>query len=91
MTRSPLVDAEGLAAELDGRHPPLLLDVRWRLGAGSLRDDYLAGNVAGAVWVVLDADLAGAARCWRQAPAAVAAVRAVHAAAVLCLGQSLVC
>jgi thiosulfate/3-mercaptopyruvate sulfurtransferase len=59
MTRSPLVDAEGLAAELDGRHPPLLLDVRWRLGAGSLRDDYLAGHLPGAVWVDLDADLAG--------------------------------
>jgi thiosulfate/3-mercaptopyruvate sulfurtransferase len=54
-----LVDAEGLAAELDGRHPPLLLDVRWRLGAGSLRDDYLAGHLPGAVWVDLDADLAG--------------------------------
>jgi thiosulfate/3-mercaptopyruvate sulfurtransferase len=59
MTRSPLVDAEGLAAELDGRHPPLLFDVRWRLGAGSLRDDYLAGHLPGAVWVDLDADLAG--------------------------------
>jgi len=59
MTRAPWVDAEGLAAELDGRHPPLLLDVRWRLGAGSLRDDYLAGHVPGAVWVDLDADLAG--------------------------------
>jgi thiosulfate/3-mercaptopyruvate sulfurtransferase len=59
MTRSPLVDAEGLAAELDGRHPPSLLDVRWRLGAGSLRDDYLAGHLPGAVWVDLDADLAG--------------------------------
>ncbi len=58
MTRSPLVDAEALAAELDGAAPPLLLDVRWRLGAGSLREDYLAGHLPGAVWVDLDTDLA---------------------------------
>jgi thiosulfate/3-mercaptopyruvate sulfurtransferase len=58
MTRSPLVGAEALAAELDGAAPPLLLDVRWRLGAGSLRDDYLAGHLPGAVWVDLDTDLA---------------------------------
>jgi thiosulfate/3-mercaptopyruvate sulfurtransferase len=58
MTRSPLVDAGTLAAELGGDRPPLLLDVRWRLGAGSLRDDYLAGHLPGAVWVDLDTDLA---------------------------------
>lgn len=58
MTRSPLVDAEALAAELGGASPPLLLDVRWQLGAGSLRDDYLAGHLPGAVWVDLDTDLA---------------------------------
>ena len=58
MTHSPLVDAATLAAELGGVRPPLLLDVRWRLGAGSLRDDYLAGHLPGAVWVELDADLA---------------------------------
>jgi thiosulfate/3-mercaptopyruvate sulfurtransferase len=58
MTRSPLVDAETLAAELDGPRPPLLLDVRWRLGSPPLRDDYLAGHLPGAVWVDLDTDLA---------------------------------
>ena len=58
MTRSPLVDPEALAAELGGGAAPLLLDVRWRIGAGPLRDDYLAGHLPGAVWVDLDTDLA---------------------------------
>jgi thiosulfate/3-mercaptopyruvate sulfurtransferase len=57
---SPLVDVSTLIAALDGPHPPLLLDVRWRLGSPPLRDAYLAGHLPGAVWVDLDADLAAA-------------------------------
>ncbi len=55
----PLIDVEALRAALDGPRPPLLLDVRWRLGGPPGRDGYLAGHLPGAVWTDLDADLAG--------------------------------
>jgi thiosulfate/3-mercaptopyruvate sulfurtransferase len=57
---SPLVDVSTLRAALEAQDPPLLLDVRWRLGSPPLRDAYLAGHLPGAVWVDLDADLAAA-------------------------------
>lgn len=38
---------------------PVLLDVRWRLGGPPAHQDYLAGHLPGAVFVDLDADLAG--------------------------------
>jgi thiosulfate/3-mercaptopyruvate sulfurtransferase len=55
----PLIGVEGLRAALDQPQPPLLLDVRWRLGGPPGRDGYLAGHLPGAVWTDLDADLAG--------------------------------
>lgn len=57
MTEHLLIDPVGLAAELNGRRPPVTLDVRWTL-AGPQRDAYLAGHIPGAVFVDLDADLA---------------------------------
>jgi thiosulfate/3-mercaptopyruvate sulfurtransferase len=52
-----LVDAVGLAAELDSAAPPVVLDVRWRLGGPPGIDSYRAGHIPGAVHVVLDRDL----------------------------------
>jgi len=54
----PLVDVESLARELAGSTPPVLLDVRWRLGGPPGIDSYRAGHLPGAVYVDLDADLA---------------------------------
>jgi thiosulfate/3-mercaptopyruvate sulfurtransferase len=55
----PLVDAGSLAVELAGDVPPVLLDVRWRLGGPSGIDSYRAGHLPGAVFADLDADLSG--------------------------------
>ena len=55
----PLVDTGALASELAGGAPPVLLDVRWRLGGPPGIDGYRAGHLPGAVFVDLDADLAG--------------------------------
>jgi thiosulfate/3-mercaptopyruvate sulfurtransferase len=55
---TPLVSTADLAALLDGPHPPVLLDIRWRLGGPPGRDDYAAGHLPGAVFLDLDADLA---------------------------------
>jgi thiosulfate/3-mercaptopyruvate sulfurtransferase len=55
----PLIDVDTLRGALAGSQPPLLLDVRWRLGGPPGRDGYLAGHLPGAVWTDLDADLAG--------------------------------
>jgi thiosulfate/3-mercaptopyruvate sulfurtransferase len=54
----PLTDVGTLAAALVGREPPVLLDVRWRLGGPPGIDSYRAGHLPGAVFVDLDADLA---------------------------------
>ncbi len=54
----PLVSVAELAAEMVG-HPPVLLDVRWRLAGPSAYGDYLAAHLPGAVFVDLDAHLAG--------------------------------
>lgn len=54
-----LVSASHLATELSGATPPVLLDVRWRLGGPPGRDLYLAGHIPTAAFVDLDADLAG--------------------------------
>ena len=53
-----LVDADALGAWLEGPRPPLLLDVRWRLGGPPGRETYEAGHLPGAVYADLDADLA---------------------------------
>jgi thiosulfate/3-mercaptopyruvate sulfurtransferase len=55
----PLIDVASLAAELAGGEPPALLDVRWQLGGPPGIDRYRAGHLPGAVFVDLDADLAG--------------------------------
>ncbi|TDV40329.1 thiosulfate/3-mercaptopyruvate sulfurtransferase [Actinophytocola oryzae] len=47
-----------LAASLSEAEPPVLLDVRWRLGGPPGRDDYVRGHLPGAVFLDLDADLA---------------------------------
>jgi thiosulfate/3-mercaptopyruvate sulfurtransferase len=55
----PLIDVGPLASELAGGDPPVLLDVRWRLGGPPGIDGYRAGHLPGAVFVDLDADLSG--------------------------------
>ncbi|WP_055693602.1 sulfurtransferase [Streptomyces prasinopilosus] len=63
-----IVSASELAAELAGGHPPVLLDVRWRLGTATAageppfdgRAAYREGHLPGAVFVDLDRELAGA-------------------------------
>ena len=56
---NPLIDVVALAAEVAGGEPPVLLDVRWRLGGPPGIDSYRAGHLPGAVFADLDADLAG--------------------------------
>ncbi|MFK8910400.1 sulfurtransferase [Streptomyces sp. YS-3] len=62
-----IISASELADELAGDRPPVLLDVRWQLSlakaAGAApydgRAEYEAGHLPGAVFVDLDAELAG--------------------------------
>ncbi|WP_460405695.1 sulfurtransferase [Actinophytocola sediminis] len=56
---SPLVSCTELAVSLAGPRPPVVLDVRWRLGGPPGRVDYDNGHLPGAVHLDLDADLAG--------------------------------
>ncbi|MFG2718423.1 sulfurtransferase [Streptomyces sp. NPDC048416] len=64
---NPLITASELAAGTAGPRPPVLLDVRWQLtlakaaGAAAFdgRAEYAAGHLPGAVFVDLDAELAG--------------------------------
>jgi thiosulfate/3-mercaptopyruvate sulfurtransferase len=56
-----LWSVEELAARLDGGAPVRVLDVRWRLGGPPGAAEFRAGHVPGAVYVDLDADLAGPA------------------------------
>jgi thiosulfate/3-mercaptopyruvate sulfurtransferase len=55
----PLTDVASLAASLAGGSPPVLLDVRWRLGGPPGIGSYRNGHLPGAVYVDLDTDLAG--------------------------------
>jgi thiosulfate/3-mercaptopyruvate sulfurtransferase len=55
---TPLVSTTDLAALLTEPDPPVLLDVRWRLGGPPGREEYAAGHLPGAVYLDLDADLA---------------------------------
>ena len=62
-TTPPLITVDELAARVGTEsraRQPILLDVRWTL-AGRDRDGYLRGHLPGAVFVDLDADLAGPA------------------------------
>lgn len=56
---NPIISATDLAKALAGPTPPVLLDVRYRLGGPHGRPDYDAGHIPGAVFVDLDAELAG--------------------------------
>ncbi|MBZ4018861.1 sulfurtransferase [Streptomyces purpurogeneiscleroticus] len=56
-----IISATELASELAGGTPPVLLDVRWQLGGPSGHAEYATGHLPGAVYVDLDADLAGPA------------------------------
>jgi thiosulfate/3-mercaptopyruvate sulfurtransferase len=56
---SLLTDVPSLSAALSSRHPPVVLDVRWRLGGPPGIDSYRAGHIPGAVFTDLDQDLAG--------------------------------
>jgi len=55
----PLISAAELADVLAGDAPPTLIDVRWRLGGPPGIERYRAGHLPGAVYVDLDAELAG--------------------------------
>ncbi|MFF8615640.1 sulfurtransferase [Streptomyces sp. NPDC015350] len=57
----PIITASEYASESTGPRPPVLLDVRWQLGGPHGRPDYEAGHIPGAVFVDLDAELAGPA------------------------------
>lgn len=60
MTDTPvLITVAELADALGSAHPPVVLDVRWRLGGPPGHGEYLAGHVPGAVYVDLDTELAG--------------------------------
>jgi thiosulfate/3-mercaptopyruvate sulfurtransferase len=54
----PLIDVGSLASDLGRGAPPVLLDVRWKLGGPPGIDSYRAGHLPGAVYVDLDTDLA---------------------------------
>jgi thiosulfate/3-mercaptopyruvate sulfurtransferase len=55
----PLTSVAELAAALAGDAPPTLIDVRWRPGGPPGIESYRAGHLPGAVYVDLDAQLAG--------------------------------
>lgn len=55
----PIITASEYQSESTGPRPPVLLDVRWQLGGPHGRPAYEAGHLPGAVFVDLDAELAG--------------------------------
>jgi len=55
---TPVVGPEALAAALRSDDPPVVLDVRWRLGGPHGRADHLIGHVPTAGFVDLDSELA---------------------------------
>jgi thiosulfate/3-mercaptopyruvate sulfurtransferase len=57
-TAGPLIGQQELAGLLASGRPPVLLDVRWRLGGPPGIDSYLAGHLPGARFVDLDTALA---------------------------------
>ncbi|WP_217181299.1 sulfurtransferase [Streptomyces sp. AC495_CC817] len=56
-----IISAPELANELAGARPPVILDVRWQLGGPNLRPEYEKAHIPTAVFVDLDAELAGPA------------------------------
>lgn len=57
---SPLIRSDRLAELLAAPGPPVVLDVRWRLGGPPARPDHLAGHIPGAVFLDLENELAAA-------------------------------
>lgn len=55
------IDADDLATRLASDDPPVVLDVRWRLGDDRGHDHFRDGHIPGAVFVDLDTELAGPA------------------------------
>ncbi|MFE4588910.1 sulfurtransferase [Streptomyces laurentii] len=55
----PIISTSELVSESAGPTPPVLLDVRWSLGGPPGRPEYEIGHLPGAVYVDLDAELAG--------------------------------
>ncbi len=53
----PLISTEALAAALADAVPPVVVDVRWRLGGPPGRQDYEVGHVPGASYLDLDTEL----------------------------------
>jgi thiosulfate/3-mercaptopyruvate sulfurtransferase len=53
----PLISTEALAAALSGDRPPVVLDVRWRLGGPPGRQDYEVAHIPGAAYADLDTEL----------------------------------
>lgn len=56
---SPLISAAELVEALGGPRPPVVLDVRWKLGGPPGADEYAKGHIPSAVYVDLDTELAG--------------------------------
>ncbi|MBW4722235.1 sulfurtransferase [Saccharothrix obliqua] len=56
----PLISTEALAAAAAGAVPPVVVDVRWRLGGPPGRQDYEVAHLPGASYLDLDDDLAAA-------------------------------
>ncbi|GAC67309.1 sulfurtransferase [Gordonia soli] len=56
-----LVDVDALTEAMLSDRPPVILDVRWQLGDDRGREHYREGHIPGAVFVDLDAELAGPA------------------------------
>ncbi|MGC5364509.1 sulfurtransferase [Streptomyces sp. DT24] len=57
----PIISASECASESAGPRPPVLLDIRYRLGGPHGRPEYDAGHIPGAVFVDLEAELAAPA------------------------------
>src|SRR5215472_5378448 len=55
----PLMGVAALADALAAADPPVLIDVRWRLGGPPGIESYRAGHLPGAIYVDLDSELAG--------------------------------
>ncbi|UWX96244.1 sulfurtransferase [Arthrobacter zhaoxinii] len=56
-----LISAAQLHERLRSPRPPVLLDVRWTLGAADGREKYLRGHLPGAVYVEMDTELSAPA------------------------------
>jgi thiosulfate/3-mercaptopyruvate sulfurtransferase len=88
--KTPLISAQALSEALRA-DPAALLDVRWELGGPPGREEYLNGHIPGAVYVDLDAALAGpAGRAGRHPMPAAEDFAAAMRAAGVSLGRPVV-